>query len=454
MAHFAKYTRGSCGGLTKHYERAKDKDGNYYRFKNEEIDPTRTHLNYNLAPHNEKQLEFIKERLSEVYCLKRDDVKVMCSWVLTAPKELPEEHQREFFERSYKFLADRYGEKNVISAYVHMDETSPHMHFAFIPVVHDLKKDREKVSAKEVMTKVEMNSFHTDLQEVMNEFVAEHDYEFECNVLNGATDNGNLTVQGLKAKELEAKNEVAEELFEEAAAELSEAQAKLETVNETIYETNNDLRSLKAEKQSLEGEIKRLEGKCDELKDLQEEIAGKDLLGRPREHVKLSYEEYAKLQYRARRIDSIEEKQEEVESLLKQAEQKETTANEHLMLAETHLDHARDKHKKASEKLKEAEKAYETAKAVIIRMAKKAVKDFIDKAFKGHGNAVIKRMSEFMDKIPFPNGKTALEVFKEQESFLERQVRESFEKYDWEQEVSNPFEGKSFKSLGNDEFER
>ena len=78
MAHFAKYTRGSCGGLTKHYERAKDKDGNYYRFKNEEIDPTRTHLNYNLAPHNEKQLEFIKERLSEVYCLKRDDVKVMC----------------------------------------------------------------------------------------------------------------------------------------------------------------------------------------------------------------------------------------------------------------------------------------------------------------------------------------------------------------------------------------
>lgn len=33
-----------------------------------------------------------------------------------------------------------------------------------------------------------------------------HGYTFECNILNGATENGNLTIQGLKAKTLEEKN--------------------------------------------------------------------------------------------------------------------------------------------------------------------------------------------------------------------------------------------------------
>ena len=109
MAHVAKYTKGSCGGLTKHYERAKDKDGRYYRFKNQEIDLERTPLNYNLAPHSKNQLQFIKDRLENVYCMKRDDVKVMCSWVVTVPQTVPEEHEREFFERTYKFVEERYG---------------------------------------------------------------------------------------------------------------------------------------------------------------------------------------------------------------------------------------------------------------------------------------------------------------------------------------------------------
>ena len=38
--------------------------------------------------------------------------------------------------------------ENVISAYVHFDEVTPHMHYAFVPVVEDKKKGGYKLSAK------------------------------------------------------------------------------------------------------------------------------------------------------------------------------------------------------------------------------------------------------------------------------------------------------------------
>jgi hypothetical protein len=50
MAHFAKYTAAAAGHLSKHYERAKDKNGDYIKFGNKDIDTDRTPENYNLAP--------------------------------------------------------------------------------------------------------------------------------------------------------------------------------------------------------------------------------------------------------------------------------------------------------------------------------------------------------------------------------------------------------------------
>ena len=49
---------------------------------------------------------------------------------------MKETDSKRFFQEVYRFLIDRYGVRNVISAYVHMDEVgnTPHMHFSFIPV--------------------------------------------------------------------------------------------------------------------------------------------------------------------------------------------------------------------------------------------------------------------------------------------------------------------------------
>lgn len=279
MAHYAKYTRGSAGSLTRHYERAKNSKGEYIKFKNEEIDTSRTHLNYNLAPHQQGQLEFIKERLENVRCLKRDDVKVMCSWVVTVPKTVPEEYQREFFERVYKHLEGRYGKQNVISAYVHMDETTPHIHFAFVPVVYDRKKDREKVSAKECVTRADLKAFHTDLQAEIDQWREQKDYSFECDILNGATDSGNLTIQGLKAKDLEEQNEIETEVlndmieqFNDIGGKAQMLQVDVDSLTEQRERLSESIADLERVQNSIEDNIKALEGKLDTLKGTRETI--------------------------------------------------------------------------------------------------------------------------------------------------------------------------------------
>ena len=157
MAHVAKYTRGALGHMFAHYERAKGKDNEYIKFGNENIDTSKSHLNYNLGPkRNISQGDFVKKRCNEVKCLNRKDVNVMCSWVITAPKDLDLKQQKKFFIESYKFLESRYGADNVISAYVHLDEVTPHMHFSFVPVIYDAKKDVLKVSAKQKISKSDL----------------------------------------------------------------------------------------------------------------------------------------------------------------------------------------------------------------------------------------------------------------------------------------------------------
>jgi chromosome segregation ATPase len=210
MAHVAKYGKAALGHLCKHYERAKDDDGKYIKFGNEDIDTSKSCLNYNLAVHQrELQGSFIKKRCSEVYCLNRKDVNVMCSWVVTKPKEITEAETKDFFQQTYNFLSKRYGKENVVSAYVHMDETTPHIHFTFVPVVYDKKKSRHTVSAKQVLTRSELKRFHPELEQYL-----EHYFGKYVGIENGATKLGNQNKEQLrindklKAKAQEYKSDI------------------------------------------------------------------------------------------------------------------------------------------------------------------------------------------------------------------------------------------------------
>lgn len=196
MAHVEKYTRGAMGNMLAHYNRTKASSKSL-------IDPERTPLNYNLAYTDQplSQLDFIHKRLSEIKVLNRKDVNVFCDWIVTAPQELSETEYADFFREVYNFLNDRYGKENVISAYVHMDESQPHIHYAFVPVATDKKKNIPKLSAKEVITLKELKSFHKDLSTRLNSFFGR-----DIGILNGATDLGNQTIKQLRNKKESLKN--------------------------------------------------------------------------------------------------------------------------------------------------------------------------------------------------------------------------------------------------------
>src|SRR5699024_12382269 len=81
----------------------------------------------------------------------------------------PEGSQKQFFEETYDFLSERYGEENVLDGVVDNDETTPHMHFAFMPVMYDEKRERDKVSAKEVLNRNQIKSIHQDLDIYLKE---------------------------------------------------------------------------------------------------------------------------------------------------------------------------------------------------------------------------------------------------------------------------------------------
>lgn len=305
MAHLGKYTRADTGHLFAHYERKKDDEGHYIKFGNKEIDTSRTYLNYNLAPKRDmSQYAYLKKRLEDVKCLNRKDVNVMCDWVVTMPQDLRYLHpekQEEFFKETYKFLANQYGEQNVLSAYVHLDETTPHMHFSFIPVVKDKKKGIYKVSAYQLFNKTTLQKFHPALKAHL-----ERTLKVECNVLNGATENGNRTITELKARQAIEKLQKLENSIQDSQEEFKEQLKKKIRLQVELEICQNELNKVNNSIQAKNGTLKALE------EEIEDEKKQRDFFKAQKERVE------KELNYVLEQVDKL---QSEYELLLKQPPQ-------------------------------------------------------------------------------------------------------------------------------------
>lgn len=160
MAHFEKYKAPALGNMCAHYARVPELERGYTR---DNIDPSRMALNYNLGPTRPgvTQVDFISSRIASLGLkrLRKDAVR-MADCVVTMPRNAAlEGREREFFEAVYRTLEAMFGRANVISAYVHMDESQPHMHFAFVPVTRD-----GRLSCKDVLTRPFLKGFHGVLE--------------------------------------------------------------------------------------------------------------------------------------------------------------------------------------------------------------------------------------------------------------------------------------------------
>lgn len=154
MAHVLKIKAPSVSPLVDHYERLRSGT-----FDRSNIDEARTHLNYNLAPSDVKEkvrLAMAKHEQTAGRAV-RSDANVLFDWVVTLPKDCPEESAREFFSGVLEFIQGRYGADNVLGAYVHLDETTPHMHVPVLPMM------KNKLQASKMINRNDLMRFHGEL---------------------------------------------------------------------------------------------------------------------------------------------------------------------------------------------------------------------------------------------------------------------------------------------------
>lgn len=229
--HVEKFTRAQVGQLQTHYARP---DGRNYG--NEKIDATKSHENYNLAPDRGSVSEYLESRLNEVRHINRKDINVMCTWVVTLPKDYGGD-ERQFFQASYDILAEKYGEKNVLSAYVHKDEVTPHMHFSFMPVVAERDRDgqmRERLCAKDLIKKSELLKMHPFMERELQERLHE-----PVHIRTGETaTKGNRTIEQLKKETLDRE-------IQEQQRSLGDARSAYDTVSKDLNDKRQELEQVK-----------------------------------------------------------------------------------------------------------------------------------------------------------------------------------------------------------------
>ena len=217
---------------------------------NKDIDPTRTHLNFWCK---KNELTYIKEfdKMKKEYNLQghiRSNSIIMCEMMITSDNEFFDkigiEETKRYFKESYKFVCNykNLGEKYIVSAAVHLDETTPHMHLVYTPVIHT--KDEkgnpiDKICARDFWRGKDS---YRKLQNAFHEYITSKGFDLE---------------RGLPVEETGAKHQKIEDLkkitnFENTKKVLDSIKLELPEIPDI-----NDIKLIKLNREKVENEIIR-----------------------------------------------------------------------------------------------------------------------------------------------------------------------------------------------------
>ena len=195
-----KLTRAEINGKGTHNDR---KAKNH---TNKDIDPTKTHLNYYIK---KNELTYTKEfdkylKENNVQGHLRSNSIIMCQMIFTSDQiffdKIGEKETKRYFDECYKFICNykNLGEKNIISAVVHLDEGVPHMHLMFVPVVHTKDKDGndiDKICARDFW---KGRDSYRKLQDAYFNYVKSKNFDLERGMFVEDTDRKHYTVEEYK----------------------------------------------------------------------------------------------------------------------------------------------------------------------------------------------------------------------------------------------------------------
>ena len=145
IMRFAKYKGPEITNIEAHNERRKERYAS-----NPDIDLSRSKHNFHLIEPPHRFRAEAERQSSAAGCrTRKDSVRVVEVLFTATPeffkgKKLPE--IRQYFEETLRFFVQYQSRETIISAVVHMDEKTAHMHLSFVPLTPD-----GRLSAKEIV---------------------------------------------------------------------------------------------------------------------------------------------------------------------------------------------------------------------------------------------------------------------------------------------------------------
>lgn len=316
MAHIAKYKASAVGKLCAHYNRWQGIDNP--NVSRENIDKSRTHLNYTLGVYEKDGKRFIgkvrgsaswatvKGRIDAVNArakaegkrATRKDAVVMADMVVTLPPNVPPEDAYKFFWNSYQYIADRVGRGNLMGGYVHMDETTPHMHVPFTPILDGRFNYKKMCDRKFYQTfhkglgdRLEQKMGYRPEVELSEETRAQRVYTSrtkDIDKVRGAVDRAIVEPAQQEADRIvAAAKEEAAALLQDAEAQKADLVAQIADKEGDLAELDNQLDDVKLDIEDEQDRLECLRQRADgvardveELRPIAAEVRGWEAAGK------------------------------------------------------------------------------------------------------------------------------------------------------------------------------
>ncbi|MCM0598446.1 MobV family relaxase [Periweissella fabalis] len=219
VARMTKLKADNLVGIGNHDQR---KTTNH---SNEDIDVSRSHLNYDLVAGRTNNFKtdieaYINENKVSSRAVRKDAVLVN-EWIITSDKvffeQLDENDTRKYFETAKQYFANDYGDENIRYAVVHMDEKTPHMHMGIVPFDDDKKLSAKRIFNREALQRI---------QDELSQYLKENGFDVERG--NKNKERKNLSVPEYKAMREELKKIETEK--QETQARLADTQKEFDEI--------------------------------------------------------------------------------------------------------------------------------------------------------------------------------------------------------------------------------
>lgn len=359
VLHMDKFKKEAIRGIQSHNRRERESRSN------PDIDYDRSSANYELHdPASTNYAEAIQRRIDALQLAKavRKDAVRMCGLIVTSDstffQSLSPEDTRRFFEESKAFLMDFVGAENVVSAMVHMDEKTPHMHFFHVPVTQDGRLNANKIYTRQNLRK---------LQSELPAYLQSRGFAIE----RGVEQTPGSAKKHLDTREFKQQKEELARLAQEAAALMRDSLQSLGILGQREEELKKSIEAYERQAEEAEKVLRQdsslpkasifnypsvLEKASFIIEELKKALAVKHLVQTEKEILKREVDSLRKKQtrleaeYTSHRKQSQEEK-EALESQLKKMKRVMAGYREFLLLPEIRPLHLEFVERKRAEQL-------------------------------------------------------------------------------------------------------